>query len=134
MFKARVTLLALPTMLALGQAAMASTVTLSLPSSRTQIAISGATCANPQEAARVTEPLLVYPLISQIAGREGNATVGIELSSTGHVARAWMVQSSDDANLDRGALETARASGYAPERQNCAAVGGRYLLNVVFSQ
>jgi TonB family protein len=121
-------------MLALGQAAMASNVTLSPPISRTQVALSGATCANPQEAARVTEPLLMYPLISQIAGREGDAKVGIQLSATGRLVRAWIVQSSDDANLDRGALETAHASSYAPERQNCSTVAGRYLLDVVFSQ
>jgi TonB family protein len=134
MLKAQVTLLALPISLALGQAAMASSVTLSPLTPRTHIALSGATCANPSEAAQITEPSLSYPSISQLAGREGDATVGVELSATGQVVRAWMVQSSDDANLDRGALDTARASGYAPERQNCAAVGGRYLLNVVFSQ
>jgi len=134
MLKAPVALLALPISLALGQAAMASSVTLTPLTPRTQVAVSGATCANPAEAARVTEPSLMYPTISQLAGREGAAKVGIELAATGQVVRAWLVQSSDDANLDRGALESARASGYAPESVNCAAVGGSYLLNVVFSQ
>lgn len=134
MRNARVTILALPIMLALGQAAMASSVTLSPLTARTQIAVSGSTCANSAEAARVTEPFVTYPSISQLAGREGAAKVGIELSAAGQVTEASLVQSSGDANLDRAALESARASGYTAERYDCAAVGGRYLLNVVFSQ
>jgi len=134
MLNARVTLLALPITLALGQAAMAASVTLSPLTTRTQVAVSGPNCANPAEAARVTEPLVIYPSISQLAGREGVVKVGIELSAAGQVVGASLVQSSDDANLDRAALEAARASGYSAERHDCAAVGGRYLLNVVFSQ
>jgi len=134
MRNARVTLLAIPIMLALGQAAMASSATLSPLTARTQIAVSGPSCSNPAEAARVTEPFLTYPLISQLEGREGVAKVDIELSAAGQLTEASLVQSSGDANLDRAALESARASGYAAERYDCAAVGGRYLLNVVFSQ
>jgi TonB family protein len=133
MFNARVALLALPVTLAVGQAALAASLSLSSLTPRTQVAGLGATCSNPVAAARITEPSIQYPLISKIAGREGTADVGIELSATGQVVRAWIVQSSGDANLDRGALQSARASGYAPERSNCAPVAGRYDLGVEFS-
>jgi TonB family protein len=134
MFKARVALLALPITLAIGQAALASSLSLSPVTSRTQVAGLGATCSIPAAAARVTDPFLQYPLIAKLAGREGTADVGIELSATGQVVRTWIVQSSGDANLDRGALESARASRYAPERFNCDAVAGRYVLGVDFSE
>jgi TonB family protein len=135
MLTKRIALLTLPLTLALSAAAPASQVSALIPlTPHTAVATLGSpACSHPYAPAQATATFFQYPAISMLQGREGVADVGIELSPSGSLVKAWPVESSGDPNLDRAAMETARASRYSPERANCAAVGGSYLMEVDFA-
>ncbi len=129
-------LLAIPVTLAIAVAnAGAAPITLT-PLGAThheQIAALGSTCAVPYAPAKVKTAFLDYPTIAEEMHAEGTAKVGISLSEDGKVSRAWPIQSTGNAILDRAALDAAKDGSYDPERSQCQAVGGDYQLDVNFS-
>jgi len=134
MLRTRIALLSLPLTLALGQASPASEISpLVSLTPHTQVATLNSPCKNPSVPAQATKTSFQYPPIAVLERSEGIAEVGVELSASGHLVSAWPIQSSGDRNLDRAAMETARTGHYSPERSNCAAIGGKYLMEVDFS-
>jgi len=113
----------------------ASTVTLSSLGAAhpQQIATLGGSCAVPYSSAQVAAPFFQYPTLAKSLGTEGVATVGISLSPSGKVLRAWRIQSSGNSLLDGAALDSAQNSSYVAERAQCGSVGGDYKVQVVFS-
>jgi TonB family protein len=129
-------ILAIPVGLAIAAAsAGAATFTLAPlgAAHHEQIAALGATCAVPYAPAKMKEAFLDYPAIAEDMRVEGVAKVGISLSEDGKVSRAWPIQSTGNAVLDRAAIEAAKGGSYDAERSQCQAVGGDYQLEVNFS-
>lgn len=132
----RVAVVAVPVVAMLAAAsAGASTISLSPlgPVHAQQIATLGGSCAVPYASAHVASPFIQYPTLAKSMGTEGVATVGVSLSPSGHVIRAWRIQSSGNAMLDGAALDSAQNSSYVAERAQCGSVGGDYKVQVEFS-
>ncbi len=132
----RAAVLAVPVTAAFAVAsASAATVTLSPlgPAHHAIVGALGATCAVPYAPALATEPLVQYPAVARMLGVEGVATVGISLSPSGRLIRAWPIQSTGNRLLDAAAMDAAQDTRYAAERAECNAVGGNYKIEVDFS-
>ena len=134
--KIRVTVLAVPVvaMLAATSANASSFILSPLdPSHSEQVGALGRSCAIPYASAQATSTFVDYPTIAEAMGVEGVATVGITLSPTGRVIRAWRMRSTGNALLDSAALAAAQSNGYVAERSECSSVGGNYKVEVDFS-
>jgi len=119
---------------ALAQAASASLTLVHSNSPAKNLAIRGAVCAVPYSDASIAKP--APPELPQIAkeqGASGSAVVEIRLAPSGTLVARKVAVSSGNAWLDREALASAAQSKYVPETQDCAAVGGTYLLTVDFN-
>ena len=58
--------------------------------------------------------------------------VRVDLDAGGNVVAVTVYESSGSMELDRAALNAARASSYAPEERNCQDISGSYLFTVNF--
>lgn len=124
--------------LSAGLAAPADAYTVTLRSLEPQVQPADhvgvlATCSKPNASAAVNgTAFFEMPEIAAAVGASGTSVVMISLSSTGALRSQSIVQSSENPNLDRAALLSARLTKFSPEIQNCAAVGGTYLYTVEF--
>lgn len=66
------------------------------------------------------------------AGYTGTAKVRVDLDASGNVVGAGIYTSTGSMQLDRAAVQAARASRYAPEQRDCKNVPGSYLFVVDF--
>ncbi len=73
------------------------------------------------------------PELAKALDLSGTTNVRIDLDANGDVANAAIVNSSGHEILDREALSETRAYRYVAETQECASVGGSYLVQVDFS-
>lgn len=88
---------------------------------------SGAVDCSGQAAHTVNVAPFVPPSSGQAPTRP-TVTVRVELSPDGDVVGASVASSSGAPEFDRAALTSARSSSYAPEKVNCRAVSGSYLM------
>lgn len=73
------------------------------------------------------------PELAQLQGLAGTAVVRLGLAKNGNPSDAVVVESTGSALLDSAARRAALAQTYAPETNDCAAVGGNYLVRVEFA-
>ncbi|MFN2528711.1 MAG: energy transducer TonB [Candidatus Baltobacteraceae bacterium] len=91
-------------------------------------------CAVPSREAAATN--LVTPEYPESA-REANlgpvvVIVKITLSASASVLDASVLQSSQNSQIDRAAVQAARQSSYSPKLDNCAPVSGSYTFRANF--
>ena len=72
------------------------------------------------------------PTIAREQGASGTTVVELVLAANGKIVSRKIAKSSGNFWLDRAALESAGNSRYLAERQDCAGIGGRYLLTIDF--
>jgi TonB family protein len=72
------------------------------------------------------------PPFEQRANIGGTAQIEVDLDANGTLTEAAVYASSGHARLDQSALRAARASTYQSATINGHAVGGRYVVEVVF--
>jgi TonB family protein len=101
------------------------------PLSSNKLAVSGAPGCN---AAAAVDGFAYWekPLITELEGIHGTASVKIDLTSSGALAGEQLYDSSGNTFLDQAALKSARMTKFTPERVNCASVSGSYLYEVEF--
>ena len=103
-----------------------SLVRLSAPAS---VAVT-AVCSTSDVDAHIVEatPIDIPAIVADqtVNGSFGTALLAVELASDGTLLHTAIVHSSGNRWLDRSALAAVRSSRFAPERQNCTDVGGRY--------
>jgi TonB family protein len=140
MFKNRAAFLAIPASIALialtatAQAGTVALVPLNPLAAHSDIVAGAAACTNPQAPATLTEGFADFPSISRVRDDSGQVEVGVTLASTGTPQKAWVVRSSGISALDSAAIQTAYTSKYSPERHNCDAVSGDYIIEVEFEK
>lgn len=77
-------------------------------------------------------PELRYPARPLRRGIEGIARVGIEVDSTGRVARTWLLKSSGNRELDRAGLENLRRWRFDAAAVEAAGLGRSFRNDVRF--
>jgi TonB family protein len=91
----------------------------------------GRSCATPHaDAAIAGTPFFEMPQIAEVEGDRGASVVEIDLLPSGKLNHYALEQTSGNFLLDHSAFRTARMTKYQPERQNCLAISGSYLLEV----
>jgi len=91
-------------------------------------------CANPSKEAAATN--LVTPEYPE-AAREANlgpvvVIVKITLSASASVLDASVLQTSNNSQIDRAAVQAARQSSYSPKLENCVPTSGSYTFRANF--
>ncbi len=97
-------------------------------------ATTGPLCANPNEDARVLEPMSpMYPDSARDFGL-GKVTVLVlvTIDAQGRLLDTKIYQSSNNAAIDQSALRASRQTTYAPRLANCVPVEGTYLFHADF--
>ena len=89
-------------------------------------------CSAPDVAARVvTVDSPNTPDDQQ--GTNATAKIRVDLDADGNVLGVSVYESAGSMELDRAALQAARASRYAPEEKDCKKIPGSYLFTVDFA-
>lgn len=97
-------------------------------------ATTGPLCSNPNEDARVLEPMSpMYPDSARDLGL-GKVTVLVQVTidAQGRLLDTKIFQSSNNAAIDQSALRAARQTTYAPRIANCAPAEGTYIFHADF--
>lgn len=90
-------------------------------------------CTAPDVPAHAVETAqAVYPDDAQTSGFVGETQVKVSLDAAGAIVAAGVYASSGSFELDRAAVQAARASRFAPEQVHCKNVAGSYLFKVDF--
>ena len=90
-------------------------------------------CTAPDVPAHAVETAqAVYPEGAQTSGFAGETQVKVSLDAAGAIVAAGVYTSSGSFELDRAAVQAARASRFAPEQLHCKNVAGSYLFKVDF--
>jgi TonB family protein len=84
------------------------------------------------DAKMIRTALADMPSFEQRANIGGTAQIEVDLDANGTLTQAAVYASSGRARLDQSALRAARASTYQAATINGHAVGGRYVVEVVF--
>jgi TonB family protein len=84
------------------------------------------------EARMVRSAPAEFPPFEALADIGGAAQIEVDLDERGTLTNAAVHVSSGRTRLDRSALDSVRASTYLPATINGRAVGGRYVVEVVF--
>ena len=66
-------------------------------------------------------------------GTNATAKIRVDLDADGNVLGVSVYESAGSMELDRAALQAARASQYAPEEKDCKKIPGSYLFTVDFA-
>jgi protein TonB len=91
-------------------------------------------CANPNESATTTNAVSPdFPDSAREAGAEGSTQVLVSLDAAGNVLNATVYKSAGNIQLDRAAIDAAKASKYAPEVVNCVKTAGTYIFRADFT-
>jgi TonB family protein len=72
------------------------------------------------------------PAFEKLANIAGTAQIEVDLDANGTLTNAVVHASSGRARFDRSALDAVRTSKYRAATVNGRAVGGRYLVDVIF--
>lgn len=89
-------------------------------------------CSAPDVAARaVTVQSPNTP--DDMQGTNATAKIRVDLDAQGGVLGVSVYESAGSMELDRAALQAARASRYAPEEKDCKKIPGSYLFTVDFA-
>jgi TonB family protein len=91
-------------------------------------------CTQADRPAAIDAAFFEVPTIAQAMHASGESLVRIDLDAAGQLRTASLQRSSGNRWLDLAALQTAHLSRYRPEVQNCARIGGSYLIAVVVSE
>jgi protein TonB len=73
-----------------------------------------------------------WPSFEKLASIGGTVQIEVDLDASGQLTSAELLASSGHARFDRSALDAVRASTYQAARVDGRAVGGRYIVDVVF--
>jgi TonB family protein len=73
-----------------------------------------------------------WPPFEKLAKIGGTAQIEVDLDASGQLTSTAVRASSGHARFDRSALDAVRASTYEAASINGRAVGGRYIVEVVF--
>jgi len=96
--------------------------------------VPGPACSNPNVEAKTVVAVAPERTTDDFsAGTNSTAMIKVDLDANGRVTGASVYASTGSLELDRAALDAARASTYAPEMRDCQAVPGSYLFKVEFS-
>lgn len=91
-------------------------------------------CAVPNKDPQPTNRVPAdYPEMAKEQGASGETDVAVTLDATGHVIATKIAKSAGNPLLDQAALQAAKSSSFSPQIENCRAVGGVYIFQVVFS-